>query len=41
MRVWIDLTNSPHVLALRPVIEILRADGHDGGGIAPRGENSL
>jgi predicted glycosyltransferase len=29
MRVWIDLTNSPHVLALRPVIEILRADGHD------------
>ena len=29
MRVWIDLTNSPHVLALRPVIESLRADGHD------------
>jgi predicted glycosyltransferase len=25
MRVWIDLTNSPHMLALRPVIEILRA----------------
>src|SRR3954451_9749610 len=29
MRVWIDLTNSPHVLALRPVVEILRADGHE------------
>jgi uncharacterized protein len=27
MRVWIDLTNSPHVLVLRPVIEILRARG--------------
>jgi predicted glycosyltransferase len=29
MRVWIDLTNSPHVLVLRPVIEMLREDGHD------------
>ncbi len=29
MRVWIDLTNSPHVLVMRPVIECLRADGHD------------
>jgi predicted glycosyltransferase len=29
MRVWIDLTNSPHVLVMRPVIEGLRADGHD------------
>src|SRR5689334_2805778 len=28
MRVWIDLTNSPHVLVMRPVIELLRADGH-------------
>jgi predicted glycosyltransferase len=27
MRVWIDLTNSPHVLVMRPVIELLRADG--------------
>jgi predicted glycosyltransferase len=27
MRVWIDLTNSPHVLVLRPVIERLRARG--------------
>ncbi|HEY1275086.1 MAG TPA: DUF354 domain-containing protein [Thermoleophilaceae bacterium] len=29
MRVWVDLTNSPHVLVLRPVIEAMRADGHD------------
>lgn len=29
MRVWIDLTNSPHVLVLRPVIERLRARGAD------------
>ncbi|MGZ4312115.1 MAG: DUF354 domain-containing protein [Solirubrobacteraceae bacterium] len=29
MRVWVDFTNSPHVLVLRPVIERLRADGHD------------
>ena len=29
MRIWIDLTNSPHVLVMRPVIERLRADGHD------------
>jgi uncharacterized protein len=28
MRVWIDLTNSPHVLVMRPVIERLRAGGH-------------
>lgn len=27
MRVWVDLTNSPHVLVLRPVIEVLRARG--------------
>ncbi|MSX01623.1 MAG: DUF354 domain-containing protein [Actinobacteria bacterium] len=27
MRVWVDLTNSPHVLVLRPVIENLRAQG--------------
>jgi predicted glycosyltransferase len=27
MRVWFDLTNSPHVLVLRPLIEALRADG--------------
>jgi hypothetical protein len=29
MRVWIDLTNSPHVLVMRPVIEALHADGHE------------
>jgi predicted glycosyltransferase len=29
MRVWIDLTNSPHVLVMRPVIEQLREDGHE------------
>jgi uncharacterized protein len=29
MRVWVDLTNSPHVLVLRPVIETLRARGAD------------
>jgi predicted glycosyltransferase len=29
MRVWIDLTNSPHVLVMRPVIESLREDGHE------------
>jgi uncharacterized protein len=29
MRVWIDLTNSPHVLVMRPLIEALREDGHD------------
>jgi uncharacterized protein len=29
VRVWIDFTNSPHVLVLRPVIERLRAQGHE------------
>jgi predicted glycosyltransferase len=29
VRVWVDFTNSPHVLVLRPVIERLRAGGHD------------
>jgi predicted glycosyltransferase len=27
MRVWADLTNSPHVLVLRPVLDVLRAGG--------------
>jgi predicted glycosyltransferase len=27
VRVWFDLTNSPHVLVLRPLIEALQADG--------------
>jgi uncharacterized protein len=29
VRVWIDLTNSPHVLVMRPVIDDLRARGHE------------
>lgn len=29
MNVWIDLTNSPHVLVMRPVIADLRARGHE------------
>ena len=29
MRVWIDLTNSPHVLVMRPVIEALEREGHE------------
>jgi predicted glycosyltransferase len=29
MRVWIDLTNSPHVLVMRPVIAALRSGGHE------------
>jgi hypothetical protein len=29
MRVWVDLTNSPHVLVMRPLIERLRDDGNE------------
>jgi len=29
MRVWVDLTNSPHVLVLRPIVQLLRANGHE------------
>src|SRR5256885_12154887 len=29
MRVWIDMTASAHVLVFRPLIRLLRADGHD------------
>jgi predicted glycosyltransferase len=29
VRVWIDLTNSPHVLVMRPVIAQLRGRGHE------------
>ena len=29
MKAWIDLTNSPHVVVMRPVIAELRARGHD------------
>jgi predicted glycosyltransferase len=28
MRVWVDLTNSPHVLVMRPLIDAMREDGH-------------
>src|SRR4051794_41949717 len=30
MRVWIDLTNSPHVLVMRPVIRVLERRGAEG-----------
>jgi predicted glycosyltransferase len=29
VRIWIDLTNSPHVLVMRPVITALRRRGHE------------
>jgi uncharacterized protein len=29
MRVWIDITNSPHVPFFRPLIDLLQARGHD------------
>jgi uncharacterized protein len=29
VKIWIDLTNSPHVLVMRPVIESLRDRGHE------------
>jgi uncharacterized protein len=29
LRVWVDLTNSPHVLVMRPLIAAMRADGHE------------
>jgi predicted glycosyltransferase len=29
VRIWIDLTNSPHVLVMRPIIEALRNEGHE------------
>jgi predicted glycosyltransferase len=29
VKVWVDLTNSPHVLVMRPVIEKLREGGHE------------
>jgi uncharacterized protein len=29
MRVWADLTNTAHVLVLRPLVERLEGDGHD------------
>jgi uncharacterized protein len=29
VRIWIDLTNSPHVLVMRPVVRALEAEGHE------------
>jgi uncharacterized protein len=29
MRVWVDFTNTAHVPVLRPLVELLEADGHD------------
>jgi uncharacterized protein len=29
MRVWVDLTNTAHVLVLRPLVELLEAEGHE------------
>ncbi len=29
VRVWIDITNSPHVVIFRPIIARLRARGHE------------
>jgi len=29
VRVWVDFTNTAHVLVLRPMVEALEADGHD------------
>src|SRR4051794_16834938 len=29
MRIWVDLTNSPHVLVMRPLVERMRAAGHE------------
>src|SRR5262245_52639861 len=29
MRVWVDVTNSPHVLFFRPLLALLRERGHD------------
>lgn len=29
MRIWVDLTNSPHVLVMRPLIARLREQGHE------------
>ena len=29
MRIWVDITNSPHVLVLRPIVAALREQGHE------------
>jgi predicted glycosyltransferase len=29
VRIWVDLTNTAHVLVLRPLVELLEGDGHE------------
>ncbi|CAN5572556.1 DUF354 domain-containing protein [soil metagenome] len=29
LRIWVDLTNTAHVVVLRPLVELLERDGHD------------
>jgi uncharacterized protein len=29
VRIWVDLTNTAHVLVLRPLVDLLEADGHE------------
>jgi predicted glycosyltransferase len=29
VRIWVDLTNSAHVVVLRPLVELLEGDGHE------------
>jgi uncharacterized protein len=29
VRIWVDLTNSPHVLVMRPIVRALEAEGHE------------
>jgi uncharacterized protein len=29
VRIWVDLTNTAHVVVLRPLVELLEADGHE------------
>ncbi|MBD0317081.1 MAG: DUF354 domain-containing protein [Thermoleophilia bacterium] len=29
MRIWVDLTNTAHVLVLRPLVELLEGEGHE------------
>jgi predicted glycosyltransferase len=29
MRIWVDLTNPAHVVVVRPLVELLEADGHE------------
>jgi uncharacterized protein len=29
VRIWVDLTNSAHVVVLRPLVELLEAEGHE------------